>query len=280
LAMLRDAAEISSPDWEKLASKASSRLFGHYAISSDGNLPQDIGPEAEHFLDICIDKALQQVRSRTNGEVRSDNHALRFLTWLFRRCPAAIVPDLLDAMRAGTHQHVFVLDGPSRVLVLQGLGRVVSEPGHQRSVFDYLFNTPKEAWRSRMHLAATAFLLSRTDAGPQLLNREEVEFLGDIVISHMKQGIGTTYTNFHYAPFLLVGLLRWRLVDPWALVTGSDPLADRFASAVANSIGDLRPKVRHDSRLKRYVDILEQVEEELAGRGRNPDLLLDLATLG
>jgi hypothetical protein len=280
MAMLREAAETSSPDWDKLASKASSRPFGHYAISSDGDLPGDIGPDAEHLLGIGIEKALKQVQSRIKGEVRSDNDALRFLTWLFRRCPVVIVPDLLDAMLAGTHQHVFVPDGPSRVLVLQGLGRVVSEPGHQRRVFDHLFDTPLRAWRSRIHLAAAAFLLSRTDAGPQLLKREEVEFLGDVVISNMKQGIGTTYTNFHYAPFLLVGLLRWRLVDPWALVSGSDPLADRLASTVANSIGDLRTKVRHDPRLKRYIDILEQVQEELAGRGRNPDLLLDLATLG
>ena len=35
-----------------------------------------------------------------------------------------------------------------------------------------------------------------------------------------------------YAPFLLAGLLRWRLKEPKALIVGIDQLADKLLSAV------------------------------------------------
>lgn len=50
----------------------------------------------------------------------------------------------------------------------------------------------------------------------------------------------STYTKFHYAPLLLVGLLRWRLREPFALVAGQDPTADRLMKAVKATLADLR----------------------------------------
>lgn len=95
------------------------------------------------------------------------------------------------------------------------------------------------------------------------------------VLREFEDSLGSTYTKFQYAPMLLVGLLRWRVVEPFALVEGQDPIADKLARAVEKTLVDLRHKNRARA-LARYGRILEQVLEELRGEGSNPELLLDI----
>ena len=97
-----------------------------------------------------------------------------------------------------------------------------------------------------------------------------------------------TYDNFLYAPFLLVGLLRYRLVEPRALIAGSDRLADKFKLLIENALLDLKELMktvrsstgsREGRRYTKYINVLRDILEELSGEGINPNLLLDIYNL-
>ena len=77
----------------------------------------------------------------------------------------------------------------------------------------------------------------------------------------------------------MVGLLRWRTVDNWALVAGSDPTADLMLEAVEYALPRLKRQSQLRLNLQRLYRALEDVAEELRGEGRNPDLLLDFASI-
>lgn len=125
-----------------------------------------------------------------------------------------------------------------------------------------------------------AFLLSRSDTAPLMLSRSDVESLAARTIADFRRNIGGEYTMFNYAPFLLAGLLRWRLKDPTALVSGVDPLAADFLTVVKEVEADLtgrrRPADNLQRRREKVLPILRDLTAELRGEGSNPDLLLDI----
>jgi hypothetical protein len=111
-----------------------------------------------------------------------------------------------------------------------------------------------------------------------LLERSAVERLGKRVIEEFEESLGTSYTKFQYAPFLLVGLLRWRLKSPRALVAGADRLADEMVGAVVRVRDDMARRARRLPQLERvanrWLPLLSQTQDELRGAGGNPDLLM------
>lgn len=139
---------------------------------------------------------------------------------------------------------------------------------------------PISMWAWREETAAAAFLLSRSDQSPSLLVREDVEELGRRVLEEFGRSVGTNYTKFQYAPFLLVGLLRWRLKSSRALVVGMDQLADDMAEAVERVAEDMAQRrwltPRLEKLAQRWLPLLEQTLDELRGAGGNPDLLADI----
>ncbi len=274
--LLEDNLDKRIPDWETLANKVSMRPFGKYSVSSDGDLPKGIPDTAPTLLDKAIERAEQDVRARLNGDGTDENQSLRFLTWLFKRCPDWVVPNLLEALDSPVRQHPFILAPGSRSLMLQGIGRTATNPLHQRQAFDFLLSLPKERWK-KDQMACAAFLLSRNDNAPMLLARKEVDFIASVAEAKVREAVGKDFsTAYSYGPFLLVGLLRWRLKDPWALVAGRDPVADNLLAATELLAAHLSQLKKSDPRLEKYFVILTQVCEELEGKGSNPDILVDL----
>ncbi|MFS8116686.1 hypothetical protein QD460_33900, partial [Rhizobium jaguaris] len=160
-------------------------------------------------------------------------------------------------------------------LAYQGLGRVASNQHFELQAIHKVLGKPIDQWKWQKETAAMAFLLSRSETAPRLLTRKDVERLTKRILREFEENLGSTYTRFQYAPMLLVGLLRWRVVEPFALVEGQDPKADKLVRAVERTIGDLK----HQDRLRalaKYGRILEHVLEELRGEGSNPELLLDI----
>jgi len=277
--MLARELDMSKPDWRALTGKLSSRSFGEYAISSDGEFPNDLPLSAKYLLQDAIVLAEKDVHERLAGEGTRDNQSLRFLTWLFHMCPEWIVPHLLDGAEAQTGNHTFVQSGGSRGLMLQGIGRTARDPKHQERAFKHLLSLPVERWK-KDQIACAAFMLSRTDSAPLLLERSEINFLAEVAEMKVLEAIGQDFTSAYiYGPYLLVGLLRWRLRDPWALVVGRDPVADSLASATRELANFLSKRKSQDGRLEHYHNILDQVYEELEGKGSNPDILIDLESL-
>lgn len=129
-------------------------------------------------------------------------------------------------------------------------------------------------------MACAAFLLSRTDNAPLLLDRGAVEFIAKVAERKIREAVGQEFSaRYSYRPYLLVGLLRWRLKDPWALVAGKDPLADRLLDATKELVKSLKRRMVRDPRLVGHHQVLTQVCEELEGQGSNPNLLVDLESL-
>jgi len=277
-ALLR-SVERDHYDWNLLARLMSARSFGRYAISSDGDLPTELSAETEEALEVATEAAEAHILARLDGRVVDNNDSLRFLTWQFRRCPASVIPPLIEALNAPTGQHPFVWTGQNRKLVYQGLGRVVADERAQHAIFDHLLSFDLRNWNSN-HISCAAHILSRTETGPQGLERPEIESLVEVVLNSNEAAIGTGYhQRFIYTPFLMVGLLRFRLVDPWALVVQQDPLADRLLESTQRVIADMARRFDADARVSRYREILEEACDWLRGEGRNPNILHVLAGL-
>jgi hypothetical protein len=271
------------PNWDTLAAKLSQRPYGEYCISSDGDLPSEVGLEDSERLNILKDKAVYVTRNRLQGETgpgMEDNAALKFLTWQFRRCPPEVATWLMDCIESVDRIHPFVRHQASWVLVYQGLGRIVRGEDAEHRAMRILLSSDIESWVWNRQSAGMAFLLSRSDTVPLQLGRLDVERLAGRTIADFRRNIGGEYTMFNYAPFLLAGLLRWRLKEPAALVAGVDPLAADFVKIIEEAEEDLagrsRPSVNLQRRRAKFLPILRDLKAELLGEGTNPDLLLDI----
>jgi len=137
------------------------------AISTDGELPEELDAEAKSALLAVSRNATNHVMMCIGGEIKGDNQSLRFLTWQFRRCPREIVPHLLDAFmstfddkHAAIKKHIFVAKG--KQLAYHAIGRVVYEREEIERVLGVLERADIN-W-NRDHLALVGHLLARTDA--------------------------------------------------------------------------------------------------------------------
>ncbi|WP_406872601.1 hypothetical protein WHT83_24075 [Aminobacter sp. P9b] len=273
--LLEKGVDRDEVDWAALASKLSARPDGQYAISSDGELPGSITETGRANLLQVTERAIEHVQARLAGRVAANNDSLRFLTWQFRRCPPVVSEWLLDALDQEVRgYHLFTL-GAHWKLGYQGLGRIAGTRSSEQQAIHKILGKTIDLWSWQRETAAMAFILSRSETAPQLLTRKDVERIAKRVLREFDESLKSTYTRFQYAPLLLVGLLRWRSVEPFALVAGQDPVADKLAHSVEKTLSDLR----HSSRLRalaKYGRILEQTLDELRGEGTNPDLLLDI----
>ncbi|MCA9131001.1 MAG: hypothetical protein KDB22_28150, partial [Planctomycetales bacterium] len=283
LSLLKTESDRADADWATLRQKLSQRTFGKYCISSDGEFPEEIEAEAlEKFYALtskAVDVTEQRLR-RVNGPGTDDNEALKFLTWQFRRCPRIVANWLIDCIEELGRRHPFVEHQASWVLVYQGLGRIVGDEEDEQRAIRLLLSSSVEDWTWNRQSAAMAFMLSRSDTAPSHLNRTDVERLARRAIADFGRNIGGEYTMFHYAPFLLAGLIRWRCVNPTALVIGADPLANELLEIIERTEKDLKERRRANANFQRrrskFLPILQDLKSELAGEGSNPDLLLDI----
>lgn len=271
--LLRRNVKARTVDWDALATKLAQRPNGLYCISSDGDLPKGTTQEDRDCLDRLTARALEILQKSAARGTEVDSKPVKFLTWQFRRCPGEVLPILLMGWEPG---HPLLGHAATRILFYQGVGRIVSGKRQERAALKALLQNPVENWNWRRDTACAAFLLSRSDTSPLLLDREHVDLLGRRVLLEFQENIGSAYTTFNYAPFLLVGLLRWRLKEPRALVASSDPLAQEFSFAVDKTLTDLEERLTGERAFHRYVPILNGIKAELEGEGTNPDLLLDI----
>ena len=283
---LLEGMGVGTVDWDEMAQKASSRPGGQYCVSSDGKLPPEISSVAAQQLDELVRLAVNSTEKRLRAGVEhaeKNNAALRFLTWQFRRCPAEVAQWLLDCIEqhSGTlGTHPFIWSQPNWVLVYQGIARTVSSQAMEARVLQSVLKRGTGTWNYRGESACISLLLSRSETAPLLLSRSDVEKIAERAVFEFGREHGTQYTRFNYAPFLIGGLLRWRLKEPWALLVGRDPVADRLAQVIIDARADILNRWgtndAFEKRQKKYLPILDDLLAYLTGEGGNPNLLLDL----
>lgn len=263
-------------DWDSLAARLSSRPEGRYCISSDGELPDAVPEPTRAQLTRLTERAVAELEEQIAGRAAPDTGPLKFLTWQFRLCPASVADNLISALEGGGAVKRLFSHPSHWKLALQGLGRIAGSAAQEQAALGALLERRRERWNWQRETACTAFLLSRSDSAPTFLSRADVEALVARVVAEFRDNLGTDYTRFYYAPFLLVGLLRWRLVDRYALVAGRDPAADRLDEAIDATLPDLRRAAARKPALRKYLKILEDARDELRGEGSNPELLMDI----
>jgi hypothetical protein len=286
LTLLETEGGRTDTDWDSYAERLSARPFGEYCISSDGALPQEISEHDTDRLKTLTNAALDLTKKRLldqHREPNDSNAALKFLTWQFRRCPEEVGEWLMDCIESrglAMFAHPFVRRGQSWPLIFQGLARIAKDKKTERRTIKMLLSTPVSSWNWRVESACMAILLSRSDTAPQFLERDDVEKLARRVIIDFRANLGQEYTKFYYAPFLLAGLLRWRLKEPRGILLGKDPIANSLAGVIKEVQQDLMNRQQlttaFERRRDKYLPILADLASELEGVGTNPDLLLNI----
>lgn len=283
---LSDAVSQSGKiDWEHLAQKMSARPRGKYAVSSDGEIPKDIDHKNIYNLKYISDKAKKQFHRRLNGSL-GNNEAIKFLTWQFRRCDKQVVEKLIKIMEGSFTTSVF--DGNSEVLLFQGIGRAAQSKKQEERVLKFLLNKPPSEWRWRCETACAAFLLSRSKSAPYFLDRSDIKVMAEVVLNEFKSELRGQYTKFYYAPFLMAGLLRYRLKEINALLvdvdhSDDDPIAKEFLDAINCTLKDFcrireqnKIAIKLKNRINKYEKKLKEIKKYLKGQGADQNILIDI----
>ena len=281
--ILNKNVKCDNVNWEALAQKLTARPNQTYCISSEGALPEEVDLGAEAQLDFLTKRALAETEERLMGKRHADNEALKFLTWQFKRAPKVVGDMLLDCLATRDKSgipHPFILGPMSWVLIYYGAARIISDEQREKRLLEAIFARPTKHWQRQVEVASLATLLSRSETAPRAMTEEWVDLAASRVLDELQSVIGSNYFRFLYIPFLLVGLLRYRLVNGFCLVKGHDPRVEELEAAIRDVLADLRRLARRDPTIARQLAVrgplLEQILEELEGNGRNPDLLIDL----
>ncbi|MEE4279156.1 MAG: hypothetical protein V2I82_11875 [Halieaceae bacterium] len=272
----------AQPNWKALADCIARPSFGAFALSSDGKTPSGLKPQHIEELEYVTKLAEANVRDRLDGSGPGRNDALRFLTWQFHACPEWLVEPLLDALEAGVGRHPFLQYQLSLRLILHSLGRITRTPDLQVRVFNQLLGIPDSAWE-RDHIACAAFLLSRTRTAAKLLSTADVRRMATIAARRTREepstrNSGSPPTNsynadFFYALYLMIGLLRHRLVEPHILVAGQDRAADDCLAALDECLEDIKRRPPPINNLPNRIAVLEDCRDHLHGKGRKGTLV-------
>lgn len=287
-AALRDFSS-TRPDWDALATALSARVQGEYCVSSDGELPEALAPATRDLLQKASDSALVATRNMQKGRIVANTGPLKVLTWQFRRAPEEIADLLLDEIERKRRDEpaLFADVFAQWVLIFQGLGRTINTWPQEERALRLLFDIDVSTWSWRLETACAAFLLTRSDTAPLLLDRDWVESLCQRALQEIDAEIGGEYTKFGYTPLLILGLLRWRKKEPYTLVVGSDGLADALLEGIervqadlprlANQTGPKAEKLRRKA--EKLTPALEGLVEELRGEGGNSNLPIQIFAL-
>lgn len=240
-----------------------------FALDSDGRPPSGVPIAA---LDARLSDARAVVMARAARiEPNTDNDALGFATWAFRRCPGDVVAEIVRALREAGHP--FHAVSGARTLLYHGLGRTARDE-HMNDAVAILRALPDapDEWKL-YHRAFASFLLARHDAVHPILERSDIDRLVSVVTFWLPRAAeGPSWTDLGYTAALLGGILRYRIVEPYVLIATEDAAADRLSNALRETTASLetaQPVSKRDNML----ELLKSLQQWLDGSGRPPGIL-------
>lgn len=250
-----------------------------FAVGSDGDLPAELDPDLAGLLESAIAAAWRRLQAALDGHRLTDNGALLVLTWVFGRCPIGAKHELLRAAAAllANRSHAFLVPTRASSVVVQGLGRVLNEEALLRRAIPLVAARLDNA----NFVSAMAAMVSRPEAAPAVL----AELDAESIMASLQHRIATCIRDgrfsihFRHALTAIVGVLRVRERDPWALVADRSPIAAALSAELgraAAAIDARRHRVRAADAL---LALLPEIAKVLDGRGGRADILDALETI-
>ncbi|WP_417477899.1 hypothetical protein [Maricaulis sp.] len=252
------------------------------AISTDGELPRNLPPAWEEAL-ISTREALAEdlLGPLRRDESPATNRELLALTWMFTLCPDDVQDVVLDAYQAaerGEDHPLLGFRGISTVLQ-QGAGRTVSSPERVKRLLGLIRG--RAEWNSHTR-GSLSFLLSRRANAPDALDFVVVRDLALRLNQHLHtlNAERSFETDFKYTIMSIVGLLRYREIEPFALVAGKSAEADAIYATLERTRKVMEPSISLIRQGDRKLQVVISILEMLAGDGGDPDILQVINDLG
>ncbi|MGY0572417.1 hypothetical protein ACTGJ9_016180 [Bradyrhizobium sp. RDM12] len=246
-------------------------------VGTDGELPEDLPEQVIADLTSALDEASRLISTAPRQPLKVNGPA-RCLTWTFTRCPESIqdmIVDALDADLTGS-KHPLLAPRAARKVLIQGAGRSVTGDRRIHRVLLSLVSRPANADT----MNAFAMILSRRAEAPNALTGRLVE---DIVRLASSELVALTEKlsfniRFKYALSAIAGLFRYREVEPYALLAGRDPTAQRLRDSLDRTAHILGPQRGKLLRIDEKLGLISSIRDLLDGGG-DPAILVRIEDL-
>ncbi len=248
-----------------------------YAISSDGAPPPDVDPTDVARLDsILVDLAHDLVAKARRGEAPEKAYGIMATTWAFTRAPEVMKQELLRVLEDDAH--------PWRSLpgwgisILHSVGRSISDRAMIRRALEATL-AMEQTSNTR---ACQSFLLARRVEAPRALDQTTLRTITQHTAQalHIQLASRNFERNFHYTLYVIAGLLRYREVEPDALLTENSKAAETIAGLLRRILERLeRPATKAGSKPVKIV-VIRELLKYLEGDEGDPRLLQVIDSMG
>ena len=243
-------------------------------LDFDGNSPSAVPAMLQSALDNALDQVCQRALSHVRqGIPLRNNSLLRAATWSFGRCPTVIQDEILRAAEAIAYEdaHPFLAPTAAKVVVLQGLGRVLKDEKRIGQAIDLLVEMPMSA----NVMAALSSLLARPMSAPRVLSEARTHKIAQFLANALDElRVAKKFGNLlNYALNMTGGLLRCRELRPYAL------LAQKPGDAAALKIRleEMKESLQRNKTTKqnyiKKIKLIEDLIDMLLGVGANSRIL-------
>lgn len=248
-----------------------------YAISSDGAPPADVDPADVARLDTILGAlAHDLVAKARRGKAPEKAHGIMATTWAFTRAPEVMKQELLRVLEDDAH--------PWRALsgwgisILHSVGRSIDDRAMIRRALEATL-AMEQTSNTR---ACQSFLLARRVEAPRALDRTLLRTITQNTAAalHTQLASRNFERNFHYTLYVIAGLLRYREVEPDALLIESSKAAEIIAGLLRRILDHLeRPATQAGSKPVKII-VVRELLKYLEGDEGDPRLLQVIDSMG
>jgi len=251
------------------------------SISTDGETPIDLSDSLAELLDRVLEEVGAEIAAVSKGKRSTfgDNSALIFATWSFMRCPLNVQEALVVTLENETlgRPTPLLAAKAAKTVVIAGAGRCIGNP----TLIERLLHAlAARTWNNAV-LTALAAVLSRRQHAPQALTAALVDHLADKLNDSLRQRLNDQNYRVLFKNALLAttGLLRYREVEPWALVRDRSSAAENLAVTLERIERALVNRAHQFTQGQMKLAIVRQLLELLSGSGGDPDILRQIDQL-
>lgn len=251
------------------------------SISTDGEAPFDLSDGLAELLDRVLEEVGAEIAAVSKGKRSTfdDNSALIFATWSFVRCPLNVQEALVATLEDESlgRPTPLLAAKAAKTVVIAGAGRCIGDPALIERLLRAL---AARTWNNAV-LTALAAVLSRRQYAPQALTAALADHLANKLNDSLKQRLNDQNFRVLFKNALLAttGLLRYREVDPWALVRDRSSAAENLAITLERIERVLISRAHQFTQGQIKLAIVRELIRLLSGNGGDPNILQQIDQL-